>query len=245
VLLNRDRDAPRTPPPRRRSGRPKELPVNPHKEVPVKRIALAVCLLCLAAAPASATPLYIDVGTGTKVEVEVAAPASNVQTDDGREVVQWSPADAARIAAALANAHAEWAIPQTLGVLHVPDQTLRCLHVLFEQYGFVDLVVPGRLSTDRATRIVWSAEQIEAVQAKLHDIGRPDLIGSLFAQRLGSSASPQDTVLTPSCGQCLNGHTCTVNGQSDCCGGTGTACTSCRVCAPKHSGGISVDPVLP
>ena len=217
------------------------------KEAVMTRLAIALCLL-FAVLPALATPLYIDVGQAKKVVVEVAAPAHNVQTDDGREVVQFSPEDAAKITGALVDARAEWAIPQTLGVLHVPDTSPRCLHLLFEQYGPIDLVVPGKLSTDRASRIVWSAEQMEAVQTKLVDIGRPDLIGQIFGQKLGSetTASPQgDTVLSPSCGQCLNGKSCVVNGTADCCSGTGTACTSCKVCSPKRGGGITVDPVLP
>ena len=65
-------------------------------------------------------------------------------------------------------------------------------------------------------------------------------------ERDAASVAPQgDTPLTPACGNCENGRTCQINGSPDCCSGTGTACSKCRVCSPKRGGGIVIEPELP
>ena len=214
----------------------------------MKRIALAVCLFALAL-PAVGNTLFLDVD-GHKVAIETKAAPVNAVLEDGSKVATWEPRDAAAIAQALAAQDLAWAIPGTLGGLKVTDRAPSCLTLTLDDYGAVSVTLPGKIAKAANGRVVWTPDQIEAIQTRLHSIGREDALPLVFGLTLHTpttdelaAVSPQgDTVLTPACGQCLSGKVCTVNGQTNCCSGTG-ACTACKTCAPKRGGG-QIEPEL-
>lgn len=204
----------------------------------MKRFALVLCLFAVAL-PAAAHTLFLDVD-GEKVQVEVSGPPVNSVTTEGNSVAVWKPEDAEAIAAQLSRAGLDWAIPSTLGALRVGDRTPTCLTLDLDDYGNVSVTLPGKVVTGEGRRVVWSPAQIEAVQAALRDIGREDALGRIFGLRIGSDTTEAatvratgDTVLSPGCGECLNGKVCSIGGSADCCSGSGTACTKCKTCAPK------------
>jgi hypothetical protein len=213
----------------------------------MKRIGLVLLqliILSLPAAlcrPAAAHTMFFEVD-GKTVEVEVSEPPANAVTEDGRALAQWRPEDAARIVEALSGADIAWAIPGILGGLKMGDRTPVCLTIEMDDTEPLTVTLPGRIVADEHGRMAWTPAQIEAIQAALHDAGRDDALGRIFALRAGhhnqdSDAAPMSaTPLAPGCNECLSGTTCLVNGKSSCCSNaTGTACTHCRFCNPKRA----------
>ena len=123
----------------------------------MKRFAILLCVF--AALPALAHTVIFDID-GKKVQVEVKTPASQTLTDGGRSVLTWSPEDSAAIAGALVEKDLAWAVPQTLGALHQADHSPVCMSLDLEDYGTVNVTLPGKIDTDAHGRAVWSPGQI-------------------------------------------------------------------------------------
>lgn len=217
----------------------------------MKRIAIALCLLFAACLPAAAHTLFLDVA-GKQVEVETSGPPVNAVLEDGRQVATWKAEDAAAIARTLAARDLAWAIPGALGGLKVADKTPNCVSLDVDGYGVASVPIPGKIAKTSTGRVVWTEAQIEAIQTRLHDIGREDALPAIFgltlhtqtAEELATVAPQGDTVLTPGCGECLTGQACVYNGVSSCCAGSGGTCTACKTCAPKRGGGGTFEPEL-
>ena len=134
-----------------------------------------------------------------------SAPGYRLDPETGTRFVQFQASDAAKIAAALADAGI--GSDRIFGVL-------------------LDLELPAASGTPR----VQSATQVPPIDAG--NAFRPVAPQPLPVDDGRLSLRPVNPQpLNPECGQCLNGNLCTYGGEDFCCTSGGAACSACKVCS--------------
>lgn len=132
----------------------------------------------------------------------------------------------------------------------VPDAVLRTTCVMVNG-AHLDIV--GDLAVGEDGRVAWTGRQLQMLAG---DLSREEMQWALMLRLVrrepalmedfGDGPTPipatpiadQARKLTPACGECLAGHTCVINNETECCDGTsGQMCVACKVCSPLKAVG--------